>query len=397
MNFILLRKKEFRNFFLADIISGFGVGMTTVGANWYILQETGSNKSVGFYLTINVLAGFLMSPLAGILTDRMFRKNLILWTFLGRAIPMALIAIVFWQIGFNIWLMFLLSIVTGAGWITYMASSRSYVQAVLPKGLLGSANAFIEVSLQVGMFVAGAVSGMVLHYTGFLAILFVNVLVFIIVSLLIMFIPRDKRAVSNVNNESLSFVAGLKYIWEHKVVLNIGLLSVLPLIVTQLFNVSSPDYVSTILKSNSVVYGLADMGYGIGGLVAGLITGTLIIKFHDRSIIIVFFTTAAIALLTLYLGRLVSLLYVCTFLIGLSNSALRVVVNTVLMKTVAKSYFGRATSIWNGLAQFIEIFASSLMGLFNDRLGANFGFLCMFVIMFMGIIWSAVILSNRRI
>lgn len=147
MNFILLRKKEFRNFFLADIISGFGVGMTTVGANWYILQETGSNKSVGFYLTINVLAGFLMSPLAGILTDRMFRKNLILWTFLGRAIPMALIAIVFWQIGFNIWLMFLLSIVTGAGWITYMASSRSYVQAVLPKGLLGSANAFIEVSL----------------------------------------------------------------------------------------------------------------------------------------------------------------------------------------------------------------------------------------------------------
>ncbi|MFC6169224.1 MFS transporter [Loigolactobacillus jiayinensis] len=81
-------------------------------------------------------------------------------------------------------------------------------------------------------------------------------------------------------------MAGLKYIGKHKMILNIGLLSILPLIVTQLFNVSSPDYVSSVLKANSVVYGLADMGYGIGGLIAGLITGTLIIKFHDRSIII---------------------------------------------------------------------------------------------------------------
>jgi len=286
---VLFRKKEFRNFFLADIISGFGVGLTTVGANWYMLQATNSNKLVGLYLTVNVLAGFLMSPLAGILTDRFSRKSVILWTFLGRAIPMIVITAVIGISGFNLWAMYGLAILTGAGWITYMASSRSYVQAILPKKLLGTANSFIEVSLQVGMFAAGAISGLILNYTGFVTILVINVVMFLIAVLLIMSIQRDTAVPTNTNQLSTGFIAGVRYILKHKLILSMGIISILPLIVTQLFNVSSPDYVSTILKANSVIYGLADMGYGIGGLVAGLITGFLIHKFREKHIIICFF------------------------------------------------------------------------------------------------------------
>lgn len=187
----LLHQKAFRNFLSADVISGLGVGMTTVGANWYMLSQTHSNRLVGFYLTINVLAGFIMSPIAGIITDKFSRKVVILWTFVVRAIAIAAIAVYFYIAGFDVWAMYLLAIVTGAGWITYMSASRSYVQAVLPQNLFGSANAFIEVSLQVGMFFAGAISGIILNYTGFLVILIINVLVFIIASCLVVTIQSD--------------------------------------------------------------------------------------------------------------------------------------------------------------------------------------------------------------
>ncbi|WP_260202980.1 MFS transporter [Lactiplantibacillus pentosus] len=272
----LLGRREFRNFFLADIISGFGVGLTTVGANWYMLQATHSNKLVGMYLTVNVLAGFLMSPLAGSLTDKFSRKQVILWTFLGRAVPMSLIALVIGYAGFNLWAMYGLAILTGAGWITYMAASRSYVQAVLPEELLGTANSFIEVSLQVGMFAAGAISGIILNYTGFMIILVINIIMFVAAVLLVAAIKADSPVNKGVNEESAGFSNGLAYIWKHKSILSMGIISILPLIVTQLFNVSSPDYVSTVLRANSVVYGFADMGYGVGGLAAGLITGYLI-------------------------------------------------------------------------------------------------------------------------
>jgi MFS family permease len=88
MKSTLLQQKQFRNFFISDIISGFGVGLTTVGANWYVLEQTNSDSIVGTFLAINVLAGFLISPIAGCVTDKFTRRNAIIGTFLIRAVPL---------------------------------------------------------------------------------------------------------------------------------------------------------------------------------------------------------------------------------------------------------------------------------------------------------------------
>lgn len=391
----LLQMKDFRRFLLADVISGLGVGMTTVGANWYILSQTHSNKIVGFYLTINVLAGFIMSPLAGIITDRFFRKKVILWSFVGRVLPIIFITIYFYILGFNLILMYILSIVMGMGWITYMAASRSYIQSILPDSLLGSANSFIEISLQVGMFSAGALSGIILNYTGFVAILVINALVFLIAIILVNSIKNDSTLDLNIHKENSQISKGIKYVWNNKLVFNIGIISILPLIVTQLFNVSAPGYVSSILNANSVVYGLSDMSYGIGGLVAGFISGYLINRFSNKKLIIIFFALASLVLITLFVGRSIVFMYLCNFFLGLSNSSLRVSMNTILMSSVKKTFMGRVTAIFNGLAQLIEVFASTLMGTFNDKLGADFGFLVMFVIMIIGVVASVVGIKNN--
>ncbi|MFT9214259.1 MFS transporter [Liquorilactobacillus ghanensis] len=387
----LLRIKQFRYFFLADIISGFGVGLTTVGANWYLLSQTKSSKLVGLYLTVNVIAGFAMSPLAGSLTDKCSRKIVILWSFLGRALPMLLIAGYFLIWGFNLYVMYFLASLTGAGWITYMSASRSYIQSIIPEKLLGSANSFVEVSLQVGMFVAGAISGVILNYTGFLAILVINIIMFLIGTVLIMRIPKDVLHFAAENDVHASFINGIRYIFSTRIVVIVGALSILPLLVTQLFNVTSPAYVASVLNQNSIVYGMADMLYGIGGLTAGILTGWIISKLENKKIIIAYFFLASLALVSLYAGRNVFLMYICTYVIGLSNSSLRIVTNTVLMKNVAASYMGRTTSVLNGTAQFIEIFASSWMGIMNDQQGASFGFLIMFIIMLIGLLLSVLV------
>ena len=69
--------------------------------------------------------------------------------------------------------------------------------------------------------------------------------------------------------------------------------------------------------------------------------------------------------------------------------------NTILMSSVKKTFMGRVTAIFNGLAQLIEVFASTLMGTLNDKLGADFGFLVMFVIMIIGVVASVVGIKNN--
>ncbi|NDR98214.1 MFS transporter [Fructilactobacillus sanfranciscensis] len=103
----------------------------------------------------------------------------------------------------------------------------------------------------------------------------------------------------------------------------LGILSVLPLLVTQLFNVSMLGYISHILHASSVSYGITDMFYGIGGLVAGLITAKLLEKMTKKNLLIDFFLIASLALLALFIFKLNLLTFAATFLIGLSNSAYR--------------------------------------------------------------------------
>ncbi|QTF09701.1 hypothetical protein HC231_18585 [Brenneria izadpanahii] len=77
MSFAILKDARFRAFFISDIISGFGVGMATIGANWFVLMNTGSNKYVGILLAVNVIAGFLASLFSGVITDKYNRRLVI--------------------------------------------------------------------------------------------------------------------------------------------------------------------------------------------------------------------------------------------------------------------------------------------------------------------------------
>ncbi|MGW8030630.1 hypothetical protein ACWEYL_12915 [Staphylococcus xylosus] len=61
---------NFRWFFLAEIIYAFGVGISTVGTNWYLIDKTNDSHLLGIMLALNVLAGFLASPIIGGLADK---------------------------------------------------------------------------------------------------------------------------------------------------------------------------------------------------------------------------------------------------------------------------------------------------------------------------------------
>ncbi|WP_181348146.1 MFS transporter [Thalassobacillus sp. CUG 92003] len=172
-------KRYFLMFFLADIISGFGVGMSTIGANWYLLDQTGSATAVGVMLTLNVFAGFLLSPLTGIITDRFNRKNVIQETFISRAVLIGALTALFILDGSSIYYIYAFAIINGIGWSVYMSASRSLIQELLPEEELSKGNSLIEISLQVGMFMAGAASGFIYKYIGFEAILLINALMFV--------------------------------------------------------------------------------------------------------------------------------------------------------------------------------------------------------------------------
>lgn len=286
----ILTNKNFRNFFVSDIISGFGVGLIMIAENWYVFTQTNSTKYVGFLLAFTVIASFIVSPIAGICADIFNRKNVISITYVVRISFLLVIALVFLMHGFDIRFMYLLSIINGIGWTFYMSTSRSFIQELLPKNLLIKGNSLLEICLQSGMLFSGAIFGIFFEYFGFVNILFINIIVFLISNFIVSRIQYNS-IISTIDNEKFfkSFIAGLSYLRKRKVIFVFGIITIIPLAVTMIYNVVLPAYVNEISKNSSIVFGISDMFYGIGGLVSGFGVALIIKKMRSNQIIFLFF------------------------------------------------------------------------------------------------------------
>ena len=129
-------------------------------ANWYLIDKTNDSQLLGIMLALNVLSGFLASPIIGGLADKYNRRNIILITYSSGNI-------IFTHCHstrndrFETYLVIGFAIVNGIGWTTYMATSRSLVKQILKPDQYTDANSLLEISLQTGMFIAGGLSGII--------------------------------------------------------------------------------------------------------------------------------------------------------------------------------------------------------------------------------------------
>lgn len=387
MVFSVLKQRNFRHYSFADIISGFGVGMSTIGANWYLMDQTNSITAIGFMLSLNVIAGFLISAFVGTLIDKWNRKTIILWANGIRAIALLIITGAFVWTGFRIEYLYAFAIINGMGWTVYMTASRSLVQEILSEKDLINGNSLIELSLQVGMFMAGALSGVLYKFVGFEIILLLNAIAFIVSSF---FLSRIQYTPIPFENDKESFFAtfknGITYLAERPFIFLLGIVSIVPLVSTMIYNVVLPGYVSNTVQGDSVVFGLSDMFYGIGGLLSGFIAATLAKKISQHGTILLFFMISVLSLLAVAFNHLILLLYLGSVLIGLTNSSLRILMTTTLMESVSKSYMGRATSVWMAISLLLQTLSATGLGLVIDRFSPGAGFICMSGLMFIGFV-----------
>lgn len=381
----LLKHRHFRYFFLSDIISGFGVGMATIGANWFILEQTGAASVVGFMLSINVIAGFLASLLMGGIIDRFRRRTVIQWTYWIRAVVILAITALIFLDGFSLLYMYMFSAINGIGWAVYMSASRSLIQELLTEKELIKGNSLVEVSLQAGMFLAGGASGFLYQYWGFELILVINASVFIISSF---FLSKVRYSAIPIPDKKEPFINALKngmdFLLGNPKLFFLGIVPVIPLVATMIFNVVLPGYVSDTLKADAVVFGISDMFYGVGGLLSGFLAAPLVARLQTNKVILLFFGIAVAVLFSLMFNHLIIALYAGSLFIGLSNSTIRIVMNTSLMQTIPKHFMGRAMSVWMAISFLLQTISASAIGILMDLFNPAAGFLAMSVLMFFG-------------
>ncbi|OOM07464.1 MFS transporter [Clostridium saccharobutylicum] len=373
---------KFYYYIIGDIISSFGTGMTMIGLNWFILEASDSSFMVSLFMIVQLISGAVFSSLIGGLIDYYKRRDVLIVSNFVRGITI-FIVIILYLFTTNYYLLFILAVINGVGWTTYASSSRALVQEILSEKELRCGNSFVEISMQIGLFLASGASGIIYKYVGIVGILTIDAITFFVSNIFLYKIKIDNR----INKESKDgyiekIKDGKKYAVDNKLIFTFGIFIFIPFVVTMASNVVLPEYVMISLNSNSVIFGITDMLYGVGACLAGvIITNTALKDGKSENPIYFYNIISMLALVFLYINKAIPPLLVAYLLFGLCNTSLRILLNSYIMTVVPKDNFGYVMSIWMAISNILQGIAVISIGWIISRVSANWGYVILSGIM----------------
>lgn len=108
-----LRTRNFRLFFIGQIVSQSGTWMEMVAVIWLVLRLTDSGIALGLVTAAEFLPLLLLGPWAGVLADRVDRHRLMLTTQVTFGAFAAALAVLVVFDAYNLWVLYFFSVVFG--------------------------------------------------------------------------------------------------------------------------------------------------------------------------------------------------------------------------------------------------------------------------------------------
>ncbi len=376
--FVALKHRNFRLFWIGQLISLTGTWMQTTGQAWLVLELTHSAWLLGVVGALQFLPVMLLALFGGVIADRVPKKKLLLFTQSFATLQ----AIILWLLVFTgtvqLWHILVLALMLGLTNALDMPTRQAFVVEMVGREDLPNAVALNSSLFNMARIVGPGLGGLLIAWLGLAPLFLLNAISFIPVLIGLALINSSKlfSSVKPVVTGALvakqstmqSLREGLAYVVKTPsvllIIVVIGMVSLFGIN----FNVVLPLFATDVLKVGPVGFGVLSSTIGFGALVSALSLAwgnkTPSIKHMLLATIIFCVLEACFALSQIYVLSLVLIAAV-----GFAQIIFSATANTTL-QTVTPSYLnGRVMSV------YMLVFAGSvpLGNLFTGGLAHLFG------------------------
>ena len=151
----LLKNRNARRYFIGQFFSLFGDTAMFLAMGIWVKVLSGSNGEAGLvFFAFGVAA--LLSPVAGMIVDRLPRRPLLFWSNLGAAGVVLLLLFVHGKS--QIWLIFLVAFLYGLAYTFLSAGQSALLKVMLPDELIGDARGMLS-TVREGLRLFGPLAG----------------------------------------------------------------------------------------------------------------------------------------------------------------------------------------------------------------------------------------------
>lgn len=392
-----LRHRNFRVFYLGQLLSLTGTWMQTTAQGWLVLELTNSPLRLGIVTAVTSVPTLLFSLWAGDLADRRSKRNIIL-AAQSVALCAALVLAVLTgteRITYGV-LLGLVFILGTAGAFEIPTRQSFFVELVGPDDL-PNAIALNSAAFNATRIVGPGLAGAMIGTLGIAACFYANSVsyVAVIVGLLMMRLPRfvpPERTTSTLENirEGLAYIRGDRLV--RTLVWMIAGMSVTSLPYAMLLPVFARD----VLRVGAPGLGSLLASTGAGALVAGVALASGRLRIPRGRLILAAATAHALVLIAFALSGSYALSLVLLALAGFTMILNNASVNALLQSRTPDRLRGRVMSVYVFMFVGMSPLGSLQAGALARWFGAPFALAAGGVGLLLILAWIAVNIPELR-
>lgn len=345
--FAALRHRNFRLFFIGQLVSLTGSWMQNTAQAWLVYQLTGSKLLLGTVAAVASLPMLLLSMWGGSVADRHAKRTVIFYT----QTAMMVLAFVFAGLvasgHIQPWHILTLAALGGVAMAFDMPARQAFMVEMTSREDLMNAVS-LNSSIVNGARVAGpAIAGWLMAQVGLTWCFVLNGLSFVavLVGLMMMrlppFVPPARTASTRRH-----MLEGFAYVARDQAVLVLLLLFAVVGVFGWSYSVLLPAYATDILHVGEGGYGALLSANGLGALVGALTVAVVGRRVRPRLLVLGGLWLFSATLLVLAVVRSYPLAWVCLAINGWGMLLYFSTTNTLIQTAVPDAMRGRVMGIW---------------------------------------------------
>ncbi|MGD8572430.1 MAG: MFS transporter [Gammaproteobacteria bacterium] len=368
-----LRHRNFRIYYLGQLVSLNGTWMQSVAQSWLIYRLTESGFLLGLTGTLTLLPNLIFGIYGGWLADRFPRQRLLIIVqalAMVQALVLGVLTVGGWV---QPWHILILALALGLVQAVETPVRQSFISQLVEREDLTNAIALNSSMFHLARFIGPAIAGVLVAWVGegpvFIinAVTFIAVLISLCVIRLPVYVPEtdDRRGVSTI-------WSGFHYAWNHGLTRSL----LMTVAAVSLFGgatvVLMPIFVDKVFD-----HGPQTLGVFMGMLGAGSLTAALTLA-HQREFrllerrVAVAAVSVALGLVVFALNERYVLALVILYIMGFSTTTVFASSNALIQLSVPDYLRGRTMALFTIALHGMVSLGQLMLGSLSDLLGAPY-------------------------
>jgi MFS family permease len=276
-SFSIFSHRNYRLYWLGQLVSVFGTWMQIIGQIWVVLRLTHSPLQIGLVGALQALPILFFSLFGGVFADLWPKRRVLFVTqTLSMAQALALFGLVATH-SLALWELYLLALLLGVTNCVNRPTSQAFLVELVGRDDLTRGVALYSSIVTVGRILGPSLGGLVIAAAGVAPLFLFNGISFLAVLVaLALMDPRQLYGQADPSTGEARSTTwqrigeGLRYVWRTPAILVVIVIVGLVLLFGSNFNVVLPVFSTEVLDAGARGFGFLSAAFGIGALAATL-------------------------------------------------------------------------------------------------------------------------------